>query len=205
MKKCLTLIGFAFSILFSILFLFFLFRRGSRIIRKLQKCDGVPCSQLFPSVCVAKVSGTLVGITVFLVWLTQVVLEIPHGMLPSVQLLPYFSIIFRHKSIYSTLSWSKAQKSETVESIKEIAYKKEKQLFTIIATGVFPRNSDFVYSSAHDVSVSVVDGLMDLNWNDVPHRRGRNKCRNLGSAAVGCLLVARIWRLIDSVVQDTVS
>lgn len=82
-----------------------------------------------------------------------------------------------------------------MESIKEIAYKEEKQLFTIILTGVFPRNSDFVYSSAHDVSVSAVDSLMDLNWNDVPRRRGRNKCRNLGSAAAGCLLVARIWRL----------
>lgn len=94
-----------------------------------------------------------------------------------------------------------------MESIKEIAHKEEKQLFTIIATRVFPRNSDFVYSSAHDVSVSAVDSLMDLNWNDVQHRRGRNKCRNLGSAAAaaGCLLVARIWRLIDSGLQDTVS
>ena len=92
-----------------------------------------------------------------------------------------------------------------MESIKETAYKEEKQLFTIIVTGFFPRSSDFVYSSAHSVSVSAVDSLMDLNWNDVQHRRGRNKCRNLGSAAVGCLLVVKIWRLIDSVVQDTVS
>jgi len=132
-------------------------------------------------------------------------LEIPHDMLLSVQLLPCFSSIFRHESIYSTPSRSKAQKSETVESIKEIAHKEEKQLFTIIVTGGFPRNSDFVYFSAHGVSVSVVDSLMDLNWDDVQHRRGRNKCRSLGSATAGCLLVARIWRLLDSVVQDTVS
>lgn len=92
-----------------------------------------------------------------------------------------------------------------MESTKEIACKEEKQLFTITATGVFPRNSDFVYSSAHGVSVSAVDSLIDLNWNDVQHRKGRNKCRNLGRGGVGCLLVARIWRLVDSVVQDTVS
>lgn len=59
-----------------------------------------------------------------------------------------------------------------MESIKETAYKEEKQLFTIIVTGVFPRSSDFVYSSARGVSVPAVDSLMDPNWNDIQHRRG---------------------------------
>lgn len=172
--------------------------------KKKKKCDGSPFARLSPSVCTAKASwhpGRCHGISG---WLTQVILEIPHDMLLSVQPPPCFSVIFRQESIYSNLSWSKAWKSEIVEFIKEIAYQEENQLFTIIATGVFPRNSDFVYSSAHGVSVSVADSLMDLNWNDVQHRRGRNKCRNLGSNAAGCLLVARIWRLTNGVVQDTV-
>lgn len=134
-------------------------------------------------------SGTLVGITIFLAGLTQVVLEIPHDMLLSVQLPPYFSIILWHESIYFTLSSSKGQKSETVESVKETAYKEENQLFTIIATGGFPRNSDFMYSSAHDVSVPVVCSLMDLNWNDVQQRRGRKK----SAETLAVLLLAVFW------------
>lgn len=89
--------------------------------------------------------------------------------------------------------------------MREIAHKEEKQLFTIIATGVFPRNSYFVYSSAHGVSVPAVHSLMDLNWNDVQHQGGRSKCRKLGSAAAGCLLGSSIWRLIGAVAQDTAS
>lgn len=143
-----------------------------------------PVLSCFPSLCVDKVSGTLV------------ILKIPHDMCLSVQLLSYFSVPSRHEFISSTLSWSKAQKSETVESIREIAGKEEKQLFTMIATGVFPRNSYFVYSSAHGVSVSAVASLMGLDWIDVQHRQGRNKCRNLGSAAAGCLLGSSIWRLM---------
>lgn len=86
-----------------------------------------------------------------------------------------------------------------MESIREIAYKEENQLFTIIATGVFPRNPYFVYSSAHGVSVSAVHSLMGLNWNDVQCHQGRNKRRSLGSAAAGCLLGPSIWRLIGVV------
>lgn len=177
----------------SLYFLFCFVMRGSRTIKKLQTFDDVPSSQLFPSVCVDKVSGTLV------------ILELPHNMCLSVQLLSYFSVTSRHEFIYSSPSWSKARKSGIVESVRQISYKEEKQLFTITVTGVSPRNFYFVYSSAHVVSVSVVDSLMDLNWNGVQHRQGRNKCRNLGSAAVGCLLGSSIWRLIGGVAQDTVS
>lgn len=76
-----------------------------------------------------------------------------------------------------------------MESVKETAYKEENQLFTIIATGGFPRNSDFMYSSAHDVSVPVVCSLMDLNWNDVQQRRGRKK----SAETLAVLLLAVFW------------
>lgn len=88
----------------------------------------------------------------------------------SVQLLLYFSVPSRHVFMSSTLSWSKTQKSEIVESIREIAYKEEKQLFTIIVTGVFPRNSNFVYSSAH-LCFSFCGGQIDgseLEWRAMP-------------------------------------
>lgn len=101
------------------------------------------------------------------------------------QQLLYFSTIFRHDAVYSTLSRYKAWKSEPVEFIKETAYKAAIYNYS---TRVFPRISEYVYSFAHDVSASVVDSLMDLNWNDVEHIRNRNKYRNLG-----WLLLAPYW------------
>lgn len=100
-------------------------------------------------------------------------------------------LIFNHfqaRIISSTPSRSKVQKSEIVESIREIAYKEEKQLFTIIATEVFPRNSYFVYFSAHSISVSVADSLMDLNWNYVQHCQGETNAETLA-----VLLLTACW------------
>lgn len=76
----------------SLYFLFCFVMRGSRTIKKLQTFDDVPSSQLFPSVCVDKVSGTLV------------ILELPHNMCLSVQLLSSFSVTSRHEFIYSSPS-----------------------------------------------------------------------------------------------------
>lgn len=56
---------------------FYFIRRRSRSIEILYQWDHAPCSQMFPSICVAKVSVTLVSTTLFPVRLTQVVLEIP--------------------------------------------------------------------------------------------------------------------------------
>lgn len=99
----------------------------------------------------------------------------------------------------------KAWKSEYVESIKEIAYKEEKQLFTTRAVGLFQEFLNLYIPLPTMFSASAVDSLTDLNWNDVQHIRNRNKCRNLGSTTAGSLLVAQILRLISIIAQDTMS